>query len=242
MALFTPSITQSAVLQAVGNFLLSILPQFTAANIVVGQENLVAEPAGSDFIVMTPLFKNRLSLSNLDTYSASSFTGLITDELLTVTAVAIGVVTPGNQLFGEGVAAGTIVGTQVSGAPGGIGTYAVTLSQTVASTPMATGSKAALQPQDVTIQLDVHGPNGFDNSNVIMTMFRDDFAVQQFAPWNTGITPLYSEDAIELTFDNGEDQVEQRWVISAHLQANPVIIIPAQFATVVTPKIFAADL
>lgn len=240
MALFVPSILQSAILTATGNFLLAILPQFTAANIVVGQENLVAEPGVADFIVMTPLFKNRLSLGNIETFAPSSFTGSVAANLLTVTAITIGAVASGNQLFGVNVAAGTIVGTQASGAPGGIGTYAVTPSQTVASTLMASGSKTSLMPQDVTVQLDIHGPLGFDNSNVIATMLRDSYAVDLFDPDNTGITPLYPEDAMELTFQNAEDQIEQRWIVSAHLQANPAIIIPQQFAITVTPTLYRA--
>ncbi len=241
MALFTPSITQAAVLDALGDFLLAILPNFTAAQIVIGQENRIAEAQPTDFIVMTPLFKNRLSLSNIDTYAPSSFTGSIAADLLTVSTVTIGAVTPGNQLFGVNVAPNTIVGTQASGPPGGAGTYAVSPSQTVASTLMASGSKTALMPQDVTVQLDIHGPGGFDNSNVVMAMFRDAYSIDLFAPWNTGITPLYSEDAIELTFENAEQQTEQRWIVSAHLQCNPAITIPYQFATVVKPSLFAVN-
>lgn len=53
---------------------------------------------------------------------------------MTVTAVGSGVVRPGQALLGTGVKPGTIVLSQVTGATGGIGTYLVSLAQTVAST------------------------------------------------------------------------------------------------------------
>lgn len=55
--------------------------------------------------------------------------------ILTVTAIASGVVSTGSQLTGGGVAAGTVIGDQLSGPnpPGGIGKYAVTPSQTLSS-------------------------------------------------------------------------------------------------------------
>lgn len=233
MALFTPSILQSAVLDALGNFLLAILPDFTPSQIVIGQENRLSEAEASDFIVMTPLFRDRLTLDNITTYAPSSFTGSIAGGVLTVSAVTLGSVTPGNMLFGTGLAANTIVGAQQSGPSGGVGTYAVTPAQTLGSTLLACGSKTALQPVDITIQLDIHGPGSFDNSGVVQTMFRDEYAITLFSPWSSGISPLYCEDAIEMTFVNDQTQVEQRWVLSAHLHVNTSIVIPAQFASTV---------
>jgi hypothetical protein len=58
--------------------------------------------------------------------------------ILTVTAIGSGEVSTGAQLAGAGVAAGTVIGDQLSGPnpPGGVGTYAVSPSQTVASTTL----------------------------------------------------------------------------------------------------------
>lgn len=67
--------------------------------------------------------------------STGSFTGSIADDILTITAVSSGVVVPGGTLSGTGVQTGTTVLSQLTGTPGGIGTYQVNIGeQTVAST------------------------------------------------------------------------------------------------------------
>lgn len=67
--------------------------------------------------------------------STASVTGSISGDVLTVTAVGSGVIVPGGTLSGTGVASGTKVIAQLTGAAGGIGTYSVNINeQTVAST------------------------------------------------------------------------------------------------------------
>ena len=61
-------------------------------------------------------------------------TGTIAGYVLTVTAVTSGSLVNGVTITGTGIAAGTTVITQLSGTLGGIGTYQVSASQTVAST------------------------------------------------------------------------------------------------------------
>jgi hypothetical protein len=70
--------------------------------------------------------------------STSSVTGAIVGDLLTVTAVGSGVLRPGTTISGTGVVTGTKIVQQVSGTPGGIGTYLVDpSSQNVASTTIS---------------------------------------------------------------------------------------------------------
>lgn len=57
--------------------------------------------------------------------------------ILTVTAVGSGVLYPGTTLSGTGVATGTLLVAQLSGTTGGIGTYSVSIPQTVASTTIS---------------------------------------------------------------------------------------------------------
>ena len=64
----------------------------------------------------------------------ASVTASIAGYVMTVTAVASGTLVNGGVLSGTGVTSGTTVTGQLSGAPGGIGTYAVSVSQIVAST------------------------------------------------------------------------------------------------------------
>ena len=63
----TPSITESNVFQALGDFLANILPVGTA--VVRGQQNRVAEPAGTNYAVMWPLNRERIAL-NTDSYTS----------------------------------------------------------------------------------------------------------------------------------------------------------------------------
>lgn len=63
--------------------------------------------------------------------------------LMTVTAVGSGVVVPGTLITGTGVQAGSQVIAQLTGTAGGIGTYSVNISQTVASTTI-TGAYGTL--------------------------------------------------------------------------------------------------
>lgn len=67
-------------------------------------------------------------------------TGSITDLLMTVTAITSGPIEIGGTVFGDEVADGTVITSQASGTPGGVGTYNVNVSQTVTSTTLTTAS------------------------------------------------------------------------------------------------------
>lgn len=72
---------------------------------------------------------------------SSSFTGSISGATLTVTVAPSvgGLLTFGPQLIqGSGVTSGTVLIDQLSGTPGGVGTYGVSISQTVSSETMTT--------------------------------------------------------------------------------------------------------
>lgn len=64
----------------------------------------------------------------------ASVTGSIAGNSLYVTAVSSGTLVVGAVLTGTGVTAGTQIDAQISGTPGGIGEYAVSKTQVVAST------------------------------------------------------------------------------------------------------------
>lgn len=66
--------------------------------------------------------------------ATTSFTASISGTTMTVTAVASGTVDIGKIITGTGVTAGTSILAQLTGSPGSIGTYTVSVSQTVAST------------------------------------------------------------------------------------------------------------
>ncbi|SRR5712691_4134812 len=243
-----PSISpvQSDVLTSLRNFLLFVLPQGTEC--IRGQDNRVASPIGPDYVVMTPILMNRLE-TNVDLYADCAFVGSISGNTLSVTQMLHGNITVGNQVFGSGVSSGIFVSGTLSGT-GGIRTYALSGSLgAIPSETMACGVLFAMQPTEWTVQLDVYGPNSPNNAQIISTLFRDDFAIQNFidsdraAPPNwvdvppggtisvpyDGVRPLYADDPRQMTPVFGEMQFEIRWTIDACLQANMIVTAPQQF-------------
>jgi hypothetical protein len=224
------SLTESQTLTALRTFLLAVLA--TGTEVVRGLDNRVPEPEGVNFVTMTPILRNRIG-TNVDTYSDCAFTGSITGATLTVTNMSLGTIAVGATLFGTGILAGTTIAAQGTGT-GGVGTYTVSPSQTVASEIMACGSKNMLQSTKVTVQLDIHGPASGDNAAIITTAFRDDYAVESFVSSGFDVAPLYADDGNQVPFLNGEQQIEERWVVDCVMQCNPVVAVPQQFFTAAT--------
>jgi len=223
----TLSLTESQTIKALRSFLLSVLP--AGIEVVRAQDNRVPEPVGPDFVTMTPTLRGRLE-TNVDTYEDVAFTGSIAGNTLTVTEISAGAISVGAQLLGNNLATNTVV-TALGTGTGGIGTYTVTPSQSVSSQIMAAGTQMLLQPTQVTVQLDVHGPASADNTQIITTLFRDGYATSAFALSGFDVTPLYANDPHQMPFTNGEQQVEDRWVVDVVMQANPVLTVPQQFAS-----------
>lgn len=169
------SIVESQVFTAMRTFLLGVAPAGT--EVIKGQQNRVPEPQSADFIVMTPLFKARLS-TNVTTYTDPK------------------------------------------------------------TNPGTRNSRAALA---FHIQLDVHGPQSGDTSAIIATLFRDEYAVEQFQASGIDISPLYCDDPKQMPFVNGENQYEDRWIITTVTQYNPVTETPIDFADAVNVNIVSVD-
>jgi hypothetical protein len=225
---FVPAPNQSSIQTALWNFLTNILPSGT--EVILGQQNRVPEPEGGDFVIFTPIRRDRIS-TNIDVYADCAFTASIAGNVLDVSAIQFGVVGIGNTLFGVNIASGITILNQLTGPIGGAGTYTLSASQTVSSEVMACGIENILQPTRVVIQIDVHGPNSADNAQTISTLFRDDYGVQQFASSGFDVIPLYADDPKQVPFVNAEQQYETRWIVEAAMQANQTISgLPQQFA------------
>jgi hypothetical protein len=76
------------------------------------------------------------------TIIANSFTASISGTTMTVSAVAAGGIVAGQFLTGTGIDPATSVVSQLSGTTGGVGTYQVSISQTVTSTTIGTSGAA----------------------------------------------------------------------------------------------------
>lgn len=70
--------------------------------------------------------------------TTTSVTGSITDNILTVTAVGSGGLVIGGILSGTGVATGTQILSQLTGTPGGVGTYVVSIGEQAATSTTIT--------------------------------------------------------------------------------------------------------
>jgi hypothetical protein len=207
----------------------------TGVEVYLGQDNRVPESPFPDQVIFTPIRRPRLA-TNIDGFVDALFTGSIAGTLMTITAVApgyVGELAAGSVVFGVGVAAGTVV-TALGTGTGGIGTYQVAPSQTVASRALAAGVQTKMQETEVVFQLDVHGPSSADFAQIISTLFRDPYAVDQFVASGFPITPLYAEDPAQRPFTNENAQVEYRWVFECHIQADQTISVPQQASDVLS--------
>lgn len=235
-----PSITQEAVETALGDLLKAILP--AGVEIVVGQTNRVPSPE-DNYVTFWPLRRPRLG-TNYETPIDTKFTASMTPidantATMAVTAIATGSIEPSNQVFGVGVADSTVVVSQTSGGVGGIGNYVVSPAQTVASTTMSAGVLEIAQSTEVVYQIDVHGPNSADNAQVISTVSRSEFAVNQMA--GTGVTPLFADDPNQAAFMTAASQYEDRWTVDIHLQITPTISTPQQFSDSIALTVVDVD-
>lgn len=224
----TISLTQSQIFTGLGAVLHSFGLVPPTIQIVQGQVNRVPSPAGSDYIVLWPIARNRLAM-NIDTQTDIQCIGAIFNNVLTATSVPIGPLAQGQTIYGTGVAAGCQIVNQINGPTGGAGTYTTTPTANATGT-FYCGTSAKMQETEVTIQADVHGPNSADNSARIQTLFRDQFGCDAFAATGVALAPLYTSDPRQTAFENGEQQVEERWSIDLTMQANVTITVTQQFA------------
>lgn len=225
----TETQTFAALRSVLNGFGLLSSTQGETVPVIRGQANRVPEPSLPDYVVMWPLRRDRLS-TDIDTYQDNIVTGSISANVLTVTAVTRGIAAAGQMIYGVGVTAGCQIVRQISGVPGGSGTYATTPTANVGSISLYLGTVSLLQPVDVVIQCDVHGPASADNAHIISTLIRDYVGAQAFADQGPGLVPLYTDDPRQIPFINGEAQYEERWIVDVHLQADPLVIVSQQFA------------
>jgi hypothetical protein len=241
--------TNSQILASLRNFLLAVLPTTGSdglpVQVIVGQTNRVPQVTSVDFVIITPIRFERIE-TNVDSYQDCRFTGSIAAAVLTVSAVQIGTVQPGATLSSNLVTAGTTIVSQLTGTPGGAGTYQVSQSQTVVSSTISAGGQTLQQALRVTVQLDFHSANDTDAgdmASIVSTCLRDGFGVQQFANQspNYGVVPLYADDARQAPFLDEASQVEFRWVVECVLQANVLVVLPQTYADAVDLGLVSVD-
>jgi hypothetical protein len=227
---------QSDVLTVLKAFLTDVLGAFNPVpEIDVAQANRAAEPAVTNFVIMTPIRQERMG-TNYDVTLDAKFTGSISGTVLTVSAIAIGAIQIGALLFSPSVTTGTVITAQTSGTPGGAGNYTVSISQNVSSGIMSAGVKTLAQGSIFTIQLDFHsGGSDFASEMMAMTVstaLRDEYGTAFFAalpPPQNIVSPLYADDPRQVPFVNDQAQYEWRWILELRLYIDQTITVPALY-------------
>jgi hypothetical protein len=100
------------------------------------------------------------------------------------------------------------------------------------------GARQVKMPTQYTIQVDCYGPLSSDWATTIAAMWRDQYGCDQLAP---NAQPLYCDEPSQMGLVDGEDEYEQRWIISAILQFNPVVTVSQQYADALTLAVVSVD-
>lgn len=79
----------------------------------------------------------------------------------------------------------------------------------------------------VAVQCDFYGARSADWAVMFSTVMRSEYGCRQLAPI---VAPLYNDDPKQAPLVNGEEEYEQRWIVTAYVQYNPVTATPEQFA------------
>lgn len=228
------SLSESQALTAVRAFLLAACSP-VGIEVIKAQQNLVPEPQGSDFVLMTPLTQRRLGTNETD-YTDNVAVGSIAGTTLTVSGITRGVLAIGQVLLDTASPTNVLADTWITALGtgiGGAGTYVVNRTQTVASETLFAGQRLDTSPTEWTVQIDIHGPLSGDNAKIVETLFRSWYAVEAIGEYpgiDFAAVPLYAGDAHQMPFMNAEQQFEWRWTMDLVLQINPVVATPQQFA------------
>ena len=118
----TDSVTNRITADSVNELILYTPVVFMEDNVITGNTTLGGIITGETYFIKE-IFT-----------TLTVFTGSITTTTLTVSLVTSGTITSDSFISGVGISAGTKITGQLSGTPGGIGTYSVDISQSVLST------------------------------------------------------------------------------------------------------------
>jgi len=217
----------------------------TGVSVVAGQQNRAPEPVNPWFAVMTPIRFGRFS-TNVDASVDTKFTGSISGTTLMVASVETGALAAGATVFGPTVVSGTVIYRQLTGTPGGAGTYLISGSQSVGSGTLSAGQTTLTQNAECVIQCDCHAPDttGGDFAQIISTALRDPFGVDFFAalpaPLN-GVIPLHADDPRQAPFINDSNQFEFRWTLDVHLEVEQTVSAPTEYADAVAVTLASVE-
>lgn len=82
-------------------------------------------------------------------------------------------------------------------------------------------------PTEYTIQLDFYGEDAADMCQTYLALIQDSYAYEKFP---ATVRPLYTTPPREIAMIDGEENYIARYTTDLHLQFNPVITTPADYA------------
>lgn len=105
------------------------------------------------------------------------------------------------------------------------------------------------QGTELRIQLDFYGASSGDWAAAVETLWRSEFACVALAGADSDgeplvpptCQPLHADEAHLGPLTDSEDQYEQRWIVEAILQYNPVVTAPLQFANTAEITVINVD-
>lgn len=101
-------------------------------------------------------------------------------------------------------------------------------------------SKSIKTSMSYLVQIDCYGPISSDWAAILCATWRDDYCVDKLAPT---CAPLYADNPIQIPIIDGEANYEERWLLKAVLQYNPVVTVPQEFADEISPsKVIPVDI
>ena len=90
----------------------------------------------------------------------------------------------------------------------------------------------------VDVQIDCYGPNSLSWATILAILLRDPYGCDQLSP---NCQPLYADEPRMMPLIDAEQQYEERWMLQASLQYNPVVTITQQSATVANVELIEID-
>lgn len=100
------------------------------------------------------------------------------------------------------------------------------------------GTESDERSMEWRVQIDCYGLTAFDLADTLKVLSRTEYTFNLFAASGVDMQPLFASEPKNLTIINGEGQYEPRWSFDLHVQYNPVVTFPQNFATAleVIPK------
>lgn len=89
-------------------------------------------------------------------------------------------------------------------------------------------SRTVHRPEQMAFQIDCYGAGSSDLAETLNTLFRDEYAVEQFAAEAFEIAPLYAGNIMQAPFVNDADQYEERYTFEIEVQVNRSTTVPSE--------------